>query len=200
MNRFSHDENYQPKKMNVEVYVPDVLDLTPYRFEGQNPDEELLNDSIDVPVINTTAQPSHVQINENYVKELLNLGFSRDGAERALYMTGNSGPDDAAEWFFQHQDDPDVNQPHPDLVKARLRAPESNNGDRDAAELASTLGVSIYVAKYSLEKAGRNLNRAAEWYFDNCDSIPPEPEAAEPKSEDVPKTVSAGPTGHRLLV
>uniref|UniRef100_A0A1I7S1W2 Ubiquitin carboxyl-terminal hydrolase 14 n=1 Tax=Bursaphelenchus xylophilus TaxID=6326 RepID=A0A1I7S1W2_BURXY len=183
INRFEPDQNYQPKKLDLDVIVPDTLDLTPYRFEGQKPDEELLPDSIKVPVIDTTAPAVDSQVNENYVREVMNLGFTRNACERAVFETKNSGPDSAAEWLFAHAEDPNINDPHPELIKARLRhstAPAPSHVSEEKAQaLSGMIGATLFQSKYALEKTNGDMNAAAEWYFMNMDDIPPEPENSE---------------------
>ncbi|CAD5207649.1 unnamed protein product [Bursaphelenchus okinawaensis] len=200
INRFEPDHNYQPKKLDLDVIVPDTLDLTPYRFEGQKPDEELLPDSIKVPVIDTSVPTVDVQVNENYVREVMNLGFTRNACERAVFETKNAGPDAAAEWLFGHCEDPDINDPHPELVKARLRLatdpPKTAVSDEKISELSSMLGTTLYQSRYALEKTNGDMNAAAEWYFSNMDDIPPEPESSKHESaSSVPQSAGSGASG-----
>lgn len=51
-------------------------------------------------------------VNQEYVKQLLEMGFSKIVAEKALFMTlANGGTTEKAlEWIDQHSEDPDFNE------------------------------------------------------------------------------------------
>jgi ubiquitin carboxyl-terminal hydrolase 5/13 len=47
-----------------------------------------------------------VQVNENDLQSLMQMGFPRVRCEKALIKTNNNGPEAAMEWLFQHMEDP----------------------------------------------------------------------------------------------
>ncbi|XP_028402170.1 probable peptidyl-tRNA hydrolase 2 [Dendronephthya gigantea] len=49
--------------------------------------------------------------NEEYVKALIEMGVSRNAAEKGLYYTGNVSAEIAAEWVFENIDHPELNDP-----------------------------------------------------------------------------------------
>ncbi|XP_068704994.1 probable peptidyl-tRNA hydrolase 2 [Montipora capricornis] len=49
--------------------------------------------------------------NEEFMKMLLDLGISKNAAEKALFMTDNSSVDAAASWVLDNQELPDLDEP-----------------------------------------------------------------------------------------
>jgi uncharacterized UBP type Zn finger protein len=39
------------------------------------------------------------------------MGISRNASEKGLYYTGNGSADVAADWIFEHVNDPDLHSP-----------------------------------------------------------------------------------------
>jgi len=48
------------------------------------------------------------------METLLEMGFPKNRAEKALKMTGNKGPEAAMEWLLTHSDDPTIDDPIPE--------------------------------------------------------------------------------------
>ncbi|KJE92039.1 hypothetical protein CAOG_03071 [Capsaspora owczarzaki ATCC 30864] len=46
------------------------------------------------------------------LESLIDMGFPRNRAEKALAVTGNQGAQAAMDWIFAHMDDPDIDEPH----------------------------------------------------------------------------------------
>lgn len=66
--------------------------------------------------------------NQHHLKVLMGMGISRNAAIKALYYTGNQGPDFAAAWIFENNDE-DIDAPL-DLEPLE----ESDTEDDDAPE------------------------------------------------------------------
>lgn len=49
--------------------------------------------------------------NEEFIKALVEMGVSRNAAEKGLYYTGNVSAEIAAEWVFENIDHPELNDP-----------------------------------------------------------------------------------------
>lgn len=49
--------------------------------------------------------------NEDFIKALIEMGVSRNAAEKGLYYTGNISAEIAAEWVFDNMDHPELNDP-----------------------------------------------------------------------------------------
>merc|ERR1719300_1766665 len=91
------DESWQPVKLDVEVQMPDVLDLLSLRGQGLKPGEVSLPDE-DTP----EEETNNWIIDEATVAQLMDMGFALDGCKRAVYNTGNSGVEAAMAWVMDH--------------------------------------------------------------------------------------------------
>lgn len=46
------------------------------------------------------------------LESLLEMGFGRNRAEKAVAFTGNQGIEQAMDWLMEHEDDPDIDEPY----------------------------------------------------------------------------------------
>ncbi|GMR53680.1 hypothetical protein PMAYCL1PPCAC_23875, partial [Pristionchus mayeri] len=165
IQRFHVGDNYQVKKMDVDVIVEDVIDLSPFRGKGVQSGEVLL------------PQEDALGVDEKIVSELTAMGFSRNAAVKAFLNTKGHGIEGASEWIMGMMDDPTLNDP-PQSSASK----EEVNGE-EVDQLVS-FGFTSHQARYSLKRE-RDVNAAAEWLFNNADSVPEErpapPMAAAPR-------------------
>lgn len=75
--------------------------------------------------------------NEEFLKALMNLGISRNAAEKGLYMTDNSTVDAAASWVLDNQDMPNLDEPFKDFVPALEALPFEKEYPLDEKTLSS---------------------------------------------------------------
>ena len=80
--RFTIGDNWQPKKLNVSVEFPDLLDLEMLRADGVQEGESLIVNT-DEPTVN---------IDEAKVNELVDMGYPYHAARKAIYH-GNGNPE-----------------------------------------------------------------------------------------------------------
>lgn len=118
VRRYAHDDNYMPQKLDVDVIVPEELNLEKLRFGGRKPDDDMLPESVEAPTGAASKKSERPQVNDQYVKALLEMGFEQRQAETAVFMSKNESADAAAEWLFTHLDDPDFDTYHPDVQLA----------------------------------------------------------------------------------
>lgn len=79
------------------------------------------------------------------INTLLEMGFPRNRADKALAVTGNRGLEAAMEWLFAHSEDPDIDEPYKEPVghvlgesgSTTLEAEGSENVPVENAEVAS---------------------------------------------------------------
>merc|ERR1719186_1855099 len=95
--------DWQPVKLDVEVDMPDELDMS--RFHGVStlqPGEE--------PMAADPGPPA-VVIDAELVAQLMDMGFSQEGCRRAVCHTKSSGVEAAMAWIMDHRGDADFNSP-----------------------------------------------------------------------------------------
>ncbi|KAI6181467.1 Ubiquitin carboxyl-terminal hydrolase [Aphelenchoides besseyi] len=178
ISRYEHDENFVPHKLDVDVNVPDELNLERLRSHGLQPGEELLPESVETPAAGAPRKPEGPQLNETYIRQLMDMGIDRRMAETAVFQTNNRSPDEATEWVFAHMEDPNIEQLHPDQESQRAErqtaGADSSRSELEAKvnELVGMLGITAHQARFALQRSNNDSNAAAEWYFMNMDNIP----------------------------
>ncbi|CAK5065614.1 unnamed protein product [Meloidogyne enterolobii] len=101
IQRFTYLDNYQIKKLDVDVEMDDSIDLTAFYSEGKiQPDEQPFPD----------VNPD---VNQEIVLQLMDMGFTENASIKASIHTKNAGLESAANWILQHMDDADLNEPLP---------------------------------------------------------------------------------------
>ncbi|XP_077433409.1 UBX domain-containing protein 1 [Vanacampus margaritifer] len=76
------------------------------------------------------------------LESLLEMGFDRNRAERAVASTGNQGIEQAMDWLMEHENDPDIDEPYkPPVLEAPDDEQEPSLGD--ASGVASGEGSQI---------------------------------------------------------
>jgi ubiquitin carboxyl-terminal hydrolase 5/13 len=163
---------------DIPVVVPDEpFSLDDYFSPGLQPGEELL------PQTPLTSDNEFVP-NGELLSILEEMGFPSNRCEKALYNTGNSDPDAAMNWLFQHMEDPDIDDPlNLGKVGSNLEISEGS-----IAVLAD-MGFTVLQAKKSLKETGGDMERAVEWLFSHPDDDGSTPEAQSERTE-----VTAGDT------
>ncbi|CAN1239308.1 Ubiquitin carboxyl-terminal hydrolase 14 [Linum grandiflorum] len=107
MRKFVMEEGWVPKKLDVYIDVPDIIDISHMRSKGLQPGEEILPDSGP----ETEAKPNEVVANEDIVVQLMSMGFDITRCQKAAINTSNAGIEEAMNWLLSHMDDPDIDAP-----------------------------------------------------------------------------------------
>uniref|UniRef100_A0A914W0Z9 Ubiquitin carboxyl-terminal hydrolase n=1 Tax=Plectus sambesii TaxID=2011161 RepID=A0A914W0Z9_9BILA len=189
--RFTVSADYTPIKLDVELIVPDHLELEHLRGKGAQPGEDLLPEDDDA-----AAGP---QVDADVVEQLVAMGFPATAARKAVHLTGNKGLEPAAEWVMMHMDDPDYAQEHPDFTNKRGNK-AGQEANAEAVDQLVALGFTPRQAKYALRQNDNDSNRAAEWLFTSGDQVPEESDAMDtspPTSAE--KRPRDGPGSYRLV-
>uniref|UniRef100_A0A0R3RG58 Ubiquitin carboxyl-terminal hydrolase n=1 Tax=Elaeophora elaphi TaxID=1147741 RepID=A0A0R3RG58_9BILA len=200
LKKFTLAENYSVKKLDVNVEMPDEIDLGAFRGRGKQPEEMLLpHESAKSELTLTRSLPD---IDPDVFSRLCRSGITPEAARRAIHMTKNIGFDAALDWFMHSVGDRDINEEHPDL-RSKVIVLRTSDVDGIAIEQLTNLGFSVYQARYALQKVNTGINDAADWLFSNVDAIPPEEKDEEIKdyffSVDVPKECRDGKEHYRLI-
>ncbi len=108
--KFDFDDHWVPFKLDVEIPMPDEIDVSMLKSAGPQPGEELLPE--DEP--QAAAEAVAFAPDEAVLAQLVDMGFSRNGCTRALYETKNSGVEAAMNWVMEHMGDANFNDPFVD--------------------------------------------------------------------------------------
>ncbi|KAH7721977.1 ubiquitin carboxyl-terminal hydrolase [Aphelenchoides avenae] len=198
LKRFDVDRaTWEARKISdVDVVVPEEINLEAYRSSGLQPGEEPLPENVDT----STAAAALPQIDPNIVDAITGMGFTENAARKAAHVTQNAGVEPAINWVMEHMGDADINDPHPDLVP-RSGASQASQAQRQNTTVApeligqlTALGFTEHQAKYSLERANADVNAAAEWLFMHAAEVPPETAGPPaPPAARAPKATTDGP-------
>ena len=193
---------WEPKKLDVDIQVPETLDLASLKAPARDPNEGLLPDDDDQT---PAAKSDAVVPDESIVAQLVAIGFAENGCKRACVATQNAGAEAAMEWVLQHSGDPDFADPLPDT--SSTAPPTVDPGA--VAELAS-LGFTNDQATAALTACDGSKERAADWIFSHIDDLDAAcaavlstaNDALPPPSsttKDSPPDLDDGPPQYRLV-
>ncbi|CAB4055360.1 USP5_13 [Lepeophtheirus salmonis] len=188
MKKFDADPvTHQPYKLNVEVLMPDEIDLSCLKAKGGlQPGEVELEDSPSSRENKNTIVPD-----DAIVSQLASMGFSFEGCKKAVIYTKNSGVEAAMNWVMEHMEDSDFNEP----MKEEGDGSASNEFVPSEESIATvmSMGFSATQAKHVLKKTDGNVERAVEWIFSHPDEMN---EANNPAPSKKPLT--DGPSKYSL--
>lgn len=103
LKKFTLLEDWTPIKLDVAVDMPETVDLSILRGHGLQPGEE--------PLPDLEGVPPPVQLNEEYVRHLVDVGFPPEAAKKAVFFTDNQGLEQATNWVMEHIGDSDFADP-----------------------------------------------------------------------------------------
>mmetsp|Transcript_7420 Transcript_7420/g.21943 ORF Transcript_7420/g.21943 Transcript_7420/m.21943 type:complete len:903 (+) Transcript_7420:355-3063(+) len=182
IKKYGMNSDWTPKKLHVEVAVPDKLSLEHLRGTGPQPGETLQPDTPESNSAGAAAASAPVEPDEATVAQLMSMGFSENGSKRAAIATNNGGAEASAEWVFMHMEDPDFNDPLP-VPGASASAPSgdvSSGGgggggggpvDAEAVGVLAGMGFTEPQAEAALKATGGIMERAVDWLFSHADDM-----------------------------
>jgi len=181
LSKYQVDSSWQPVKLNVEVDMPNELDLGVLLGSGPQNGEVLMPDE--------PAAKEVVYENEQTVAQLMEMGFSKEGCKRAVHNTKNSGLEAAMTWVMEHMADTDFNEPFnmKGPAKKEIEISEEN------IAMVMSMGFETDIARTALKNTDNNVERAVEWIFSHPDGAP-EAGGSEANSENAPAAVQSDPT------
>ncbi|KAL8584111.1 hypothetical protein ACOMHN_011726 [Nucella lapillus] len=160
LKKFTVDEDWTPRKLDVSVEAPDLLDLSHLRAKGKQPGEE------ELPAEQPT-QPE-VRIDEALVRQLVEMGFAVEGCRKAVYHTQNQGIEPAMNWVMEHMGDADFAVP---LQVAGSDKSKDFVPNEEAVMMISSMGFTRPQAVKALKATNNNVERAADWIFSHTDEL-----------------------------
>ncbi|KAF5730612.1 ubiquitin carboxyl-terminal hydrolase 14-like isoform X3 [Tripterygium wilfordii] len=161
MRKFVMEKGWVPKKLDVYIDVPDIIDISHMRSKGLQPGEELLPE--DVP--GEESKSNEPVANEDIVSQLLSMGFNHLHCQKAAIYTSNTGVEEAMNWLLSHMDDPDIDVP----IEAK-GSEASSHVDQSKVDTLISFGFQEEIARKALKASGGDVERATDWIFNNPDA------------------------------
>nr|DBA26197.1 TPA: hypothetical protein GDO54_010490 [Pyxicephalus adspersus] len=171
IKKFTFGLDWVPKKLDVTVDMPDILDINNLRAKGLQPGEEELPDI--APPIVIPDDPKAPDIDESSVMQLAEMGFPLEACRKAVYYTGSMGAELAFNWIIAHMEDPDFAEPLtiPGFTATASTLPSYgqtalvNQPPEEIVALISSMGFQRNQAIQALRATNNNLERALDWIF-----------------------------------
>ncbi|KAL6199239.1 hypothetical protein ACLB2K_029025 [Fragaria x ananassa] len=156
MRKFVMEEGWVPKKLDVYIDVPDIIDISHMRSKGLQHGEELLPESVP----GEEEEPTKPVADENIVTQLVSMGFNNLHCQKAAINTSNAGVEEAMNWLLSHMDDPDID------------TPISQGGgqivvDPSKVDMLISFGFQEDIARAALKASGGDIEKATDWIFNN---------------------------------
>lgn len=166
LQRYELGPDWTPKKLEVNIDVPDELDLTALKASGPQAGEDIVKDDPEDTVMADASAPNQPPVDEGALVQLMDMGFSMNGCMRALVTVGGSDVEAAMNWIFEHSNDADFNDPLPDNA-----APVASDVDESlVASLVENLGCfTADQVRVALRECSGSAERAADWLFSTDD-------------------------------
>lgn len=179
MRKFVMEEGWVPKKLDVYIDVPDIIDINHMRSKGLQPGEELLPEA-DAP---GEVESNNILANENIVSQLVSMGFNHLHCQKAAINTLNSGVEEAMTWLLSHMEDPDIDVPISQGAKSGTMV---THVDPSSVNTLVSFGFQEEIARKALQASGGDIEKATDWIFSN-------PDASGPSDMDATSSASATP-------
>ncbi|NXG30932.1 UBP13 hydrolase, partial [Dromaius novaehollandiae] len=196
IKKFTFGLDWVPKKLDVSIEMPDILDINHLRAVGLQPGEEELPDVAPPIIIPDDPKGNEfssflaaLDIDESAVMQLAEMGFPLEACRKAVYYTGNLGAEVAFNWIIAHMEEPDFAEP---LAISAFGGVAStgvaglgavgldNQPPEEMVAIIISMGFQRNVAIQALKTTNNNLERALEWIFSH-----PEPEEESEPALDV---------------
>lgn len=179
IQRYQLGPDWQPIKLEVNLDIPEDIDLTSYKAAGPQNGECLVPDEEEGGAIGATGSAApKIEISEGALSQLMDMGFGMNGCKRALTTVGGSDTEAAMNWIFEHNMDPDFNDPIPESSADAAPAPSSGSSDGNDVDdtvvmsLVENLGMfTIDQVRAALKETSGAADRAADWLFSHMDDL-----------------------------
>uniref|UniRef100_A0A3P8W457 Ubiquitin carboxyl-terminal hydrolase n=1 Tax=Cynoglossus semilaevis TaxID=244447 RepID=A0A3P8W457_CYNSE len=173
IKKFTFGLDWVPKKLDLAIDVPEFLDLNRLRATGLQPGEEELPDLM--PPIVLPEDTRAPEIDEVAVMQLAEMGFPLEACRKAVYYTGNMGPEMAFNWIIAHMEEPDFAEPltlpsmldpGPSTSDSPMGAtPLDNSPPEESIAILTSMGFPRSHSIHALKATNNNLERALDWIF-----------------------------------
>jgi len=168
-------------KLDVNLEVPDILDIEHLRGTGKQPAEK------DFP-----AEEEKIQFDEGIINSIMEMGFTRTRAEHAAFNNKGADASVAMEWLFSRIEDPALDVP----LKPPSSSKASGGFDEAAINQLQQMGFSRNRCIKALQQSSNNVERSVEWLFSHMEE--PDDDVPAPSQAKGP-AIHNGPGRYRLL-
>lgn len=159
MRKFVMEAGWVPKKLDVYIDVPDIIDISHMRSKGLQPGEELLPEGGPEDEVESNKPVA----NKDIVSQLVSMGFNQLHCQKAAVNTSNAGVEEAMNWLLSHMDDPDIDMP-------LFQGTQCAAIDQSKVETLLSFGFPEEVARKALKASGGDIEKATDWIFNNPDA------------------------------
>lgn len=174
-------KNWVPEKLSVAIKFAEQLNLEPYISQGK------LDSEVEIVDEDTKEDDApKIVFKDSDMEALGAMGFGADRCKRALYNTANSGAEAAANWLFEHMDDPGIDDPFEIPTASKKQTPTVKQDD---VENLMSMGFSSKLATKALVINGSNLEQCVDWLFAHPNDDGELPKKEEPE-ETAEQTIS----------
>lgn len=106
LQRFAVDD-WVPRKLEIEVKVPDGSSLDFEVFRAANNGQPVLGEEA-FPEEATAEESGEPELDQGLLNQVLQMGIPENPAKHALHATGNNNADAAVGWYFENMDKPEI--------------------------------------------------------------------------------------------
>ncbi|KAL4619394.1 hypothetical protein ACB092_06G075800 [Castanea dentata] len=160
MRKFVMEAGWVPKKLDVYIDVPDIIDISHMRSNGLQPGEELLPEGVPGDEVESNKPLP----NEDIVSQLVSMGFNHHHCEKAAIRTSNAGVEEAMNWLLSHMEDPDIDVP---ISQEAQGADTLSSVDQSKVDTLISFGFQEEIARKALKASGGDIEKATDWIFNN---------------------------------
>jgi ubiquitin carboxyl-terminal hydrolase 5/13 len=193
IQRYTLGADWAPTKLEVNLDIPEELDLTAYKSKPPQEGEHLVPAEEDAAKATVPQAP---EIDENAICQLMDMGFTLNGCKRALTAVGGSDLEAAMNWVFEHSMDPDFNDPLPE-GNVPPPAAVGNDGVDEGIVMSLVESLGCFTSdqvRAALKHTSGASDRAADWLFSHMDDLDNAVAALAVKSAKAQPSTSTGPT------
>uniref|UniRef100_A0A8C7NHY5 Ubiquitin carboxyl-terminal hydrolase n=1 Tax=Oncorhynchus mykiss TaxID=8022 RepID=A0A8C7NHY5_ONCMY len=176
---------------DLSIDMPDFLDLSRLRGTGLQAGEQELPDL--TPPIVLPEDTRAPEIDESAAMQLAEMGFPLEACRKAIYYTGNMGPEMAFNWIIAHMEEPDFAEPlalptfmepGPSVASSGLAAtPLDNHPPEESIAILTSMGFPRRHTVQALKATNNNLERALDWIFTHTEREEEEEETSDALSD-----------------
>ncbi|XVF78034.1 hypothetical protein PTKIN_Ptkin14bG0095800 [Pterospermum kingtungense] len=183
MRRFVMEAGWVPKKLDVYLDVPDIIDISHMHSKGLQPGEELLPEAAP----EDKAESRQPVANEEIVAQLVSMGFNQLHCQKAAIITLNAGVEEAMNWLLLHMDDPDIDAP----ISHGVQGAEASI-DQATVDTLVSFGFQEEIAQKALKASGGDIEKATDWIFNSLNNSASYRDATTTSSNSMPSQVDTG--------